>query len=83
MDKAQKAKIQTAIRRTNVLESLKDIGSGVTSSLNTDLLGGISKDLLEQILIDEARIKAFGDIHVGESLEFSDLLPDNIRKFKT
>mgnify|MGYP001566884002 FL=1 len=75
MDKAQKAKIQTAIRRTNVLESLKDIGSGVTSSLNTDLLGGISKDLLEQILNRRSpNKKAFGDIHVGESLEFSDLL---------
>ena len=75
MDKAQKAKIQTAIRRTNVLESLKDIGSGVTSSLNTDLLGGISKDLLEQILNRKSsNKKVSGDIHIGESLEFSDLL---------
>ncbi len=75
MDKAQKAKIQTAVRRTNVLESLKDIGSGVTSSLNTDLLGGISKDLLEQILNRKSpNKKASGDIHAGESLEFSDLL---------
>ena len=75
MDKAQKAKIQTAVRRTNVLESLKDIGSGVTSSLNTDLLGGISKDLLEQILNRKSpNKKVSGDIHIGESLEFSDLL---------
>lgn len=75
MDKAQKAKVQTAVRRTNVLESLKDIGSGVTSSLNTDLLGGISKDLLEQILNRKnPNKKASGDIHAGESLEFSDLL---------
>ncbi len=75
MDKAHKAKIQTAIRRTNVLESLKDIGSGVTSSLNTDLLGGISKDLLEQILNRRSpNKKVSGDIHAGESLEFSDLL---------
>ena len=75
MDKAQKAKVQAAVRRTNVLESLKDIGGGVTSSLNTDLLGGISKDLLEQILNRKSpNKKASGDIHAGESLEFSDLL---------
>ena len=75
MDKVQKAKIQTATRRTNVLESLKDIGSGVTSSINTDLLGGISKDLLEQILNRQSpNKKASGDIHAGESLEFADLL---------
>lgn len=75
MDKVQKAKIQTATRRTNVLESLKDIGSGVTSSINTDLLGGISKDLLEQILNRQSpNKKASGDIHAGESLKFSDLL---------
>lgn len=75
MDKAQKAKIQTSVRRANVLESLKDIGGGVASSLNTDLLGGISKDLLEQILNRKnPNKKASGDIHAGESLEFSDLL---------
>jgi len=75
MDKAQKTKVQTAARRTNVLESLKDIGSGVTSSLNTDLLGGISKDLLGQILNRKGPgKKTSGDIRVGESLEFSDLL---------
>lgn len=75
MDKAQKSKVQQTVRRTNVLESLKDIGSGVTSSLNTDLLGGISKDLLEQILYRRnPNKKTSGDIHAGESLEFSDLL---------
>lgn len=75
MDKAQKSKAQAAVRRTNVLESLKDIGSSVTSSLNTDLLGGVSKDLLEQILNRQNQNKkASGDIRAGESLEFSDLL---------
>lgn len=75
MDKAQKAKIQSAVRRTNVLESLKDIGSDVTSSINTDLLGGISKDLLEQILNRRSpNKKASGDIRAGESLELVDLL---------
>ncbi len=74
MDKAQKTKLQAAARRTNVIESLKDIGSGVTSSLNTDLLRGISKDLLEQILNrQDTNKKVSGDIHPGESLEFSDL----------
>lgn len=74
MDKAQKSKVQQAVRRANVLESLKDIGSGVTSSLNTDLLGGISKDVLEQILNRRSPSKKVsGDIHLGESLELSDL----------
>ncbi len=75
MDKAQKVKIQSQARRTNVLETLNDIGSGVTSTLNTDLLGGISKDLLEQILNRRSPLKkTSGDIRAGESLEFSDLL---------
>jgi hypothetical protein len=75
MDKAQKSKVRQAVRQANVLESLKDIGSGVKSSINTDLLGGISKDLLEQILRkSNPNKKASGDIHPGESLEFSDLI---------
>ncbi len=62
MDKAQKTKVQAAVRRANVLESLKDIGSGVTS------------DLLEQIINRRGpNKKASGDIRAGESLEFSDL----------
>jgi hypothetical protein len=75
MDKAQKSKVQTAQRRTNVLESLKDIGGGVASTLNTDLLGGISKDLLEQILNRQDKPKKqSADIHPGESLSFEDLI---------
>lgn len=74
MDKAQKSKIQTQARRTNVLESLKDIGGGVASTLNTDLLGGISKDLLQQILNRQDKPKKqSADIHPGESLSFEEL----------
>jgi len=63
MDKAQKAKIQAQIRKTNVLESFKDIGSGV------------SQDLLDQILgRPRLETKVSGEIKVGESLEFDELL---------
>jgi len=63
MDKAQKAKIQAQIRKTNVLESFKDIGSGV------------SRDLLDQILgRPRLETKVSGEIKVGEFLEFDELL---------
>lgn len=63
MDKAQKAKIQAQIRKTNVLESFKDIGTGV------------SRDLLDQLLGQpRPETKASAEIHPGESLEFGDLL---------
>ena len=62
MDKTQKAKVQAAVRRTNVLESLKDLG------------GGVSKDFLDQILNRESPKRASGDIYAGETLAFSDLL---------
>jgi len=75
MDKAQKAKIQAAIRKTNVLESLKDIGSGVTNSIKKDLLEDTSKNLIEQILGRGAYSpKRSGEIHAGESLQLTDLL---------
>jgi len=63
MDKAQKSKIQSQIRKTNVLESFKDIGSGV------------SRDLPDQILARPRLVtKASGEIRPGESLELNDLL---------
>jgi len=75
MDKAQKAKIQAAVRKTNVLESLKDIGSGVTNSIKKDLLEDTSKNLIEQILGRGAYSpKRSGEIHAGESLQLTDLL---------
>lgn len=62
MDKVQKSKIQNQIRKTNILESLKDIG------------GGVSRDLLDQILARPRLVnKASGEIRAGESLELNDL----------
>jgi hypothetical protein len=74
MDKAQKAKARDQARKTNVLESIKDLGSGVGGSIKEDLLKGVSKDFLDQILGRKQNKKASADIRAGESLEFNDLL---------
>lgn len=74
MDKVQKTKIQNQVRRTNVLESLKDLGGGVTNSVKEDLFKGISTDFLDQILGKNQNKKTSGEIRPGESLEFNELL---------
>ena len=74
MDTAQKQKNLKAIRRQNVLESLKDIGSGAAGSLKSDLLERGSKDLLDQIFGNRPNKKYSGDISVGESLEISEVI---------
>jgi len=74
MDKAQKQKNLKDIRRQNVLESLKDIGSGVTGSLKTDLFERGSKDIFDQILGNRPNKKYSGEISVGESLEIDEVI---------
>jgi hypothetical protein len=74
MDKGHKLKNLKAIRRQNVLESLKDIGSGTVGSLKRDLLEGGSKDLLDQIFGNRTNKKYSGEISVGESLKIDELI---------
>jgi len=74
MDTAQKQKNLKAIRRQNVLESLKDIGSGAAGSLKSDLFERGSKDFLDQIFGNRPNKKYSGDISVGESLEISEVI---------
>lgn len=74
MDKVQKTKIQNQVRRSNVLESLKDLGAGVTNSVKEDIFKGVSGDFLDQIFGKKTDKKVSGEIHPGESLEFNDLL---------
>ena len=74
MDKVQKQKTLKAIRRQNVLESLKDIGSGAAGSLKTDLFERGSKDFLNQIFGNRSGKKYSGEISVGESLEIDEVI---------
>jgi len=74
MDKAIKQKNLKAIRRQNVLESLKDIGSGAASSIKSDLLERGSKDFLDQIFGNRQNKKYSGEISVGESLEMDEVI---------
>jgi hypothetical protein len=74
MDKAQKQKTLKAIRKQNVLESLKDIGSGTAGSLKTDLFERGSQDFLDQIFGNRPSKKYSGEISVGESLEIDEVI---------
>jgi len=74
MDKSQKTKAQKVIRQTNVLESLKDIGSTTGQSLKRDLFEGGSEDLLKQLFGELPKSKRYsGEITPGESLNLSEV----------
>ena len=72
MDKAQKPKNLQNIRRSNVLESLKDIGGGTSQSLKSDLLKASSEQFLEQLFAREKK-KYTGELTPGETLELTEV----------
>ncbi|HJX59586.1 hypothetical protein A2V61_01495 [Candidatus Woesebacteria bacterium RBG_19FT_COMBO_47_8] len=72
MDKSQKPKNLQNIRRSNVLESLKDIGGGTSRSLKNDLLKASSEEFLQQLFGAEKQ-KYSGEITPGETLELTDV----------
>lgn len=66
-----KAKKPKKIKKQNMLESLKDVGSVTTKTLKKDLLADTSKDFVKQLLgIREPKAKVSGEMFPGESLEF-------------
>lgn len=70
----QKKKIQNMITRQNVLESLKDLGSGTTSQMG-DLFKDTGEDFFKQLLgMPLEQPKRSGDIKPGESFEMKDVL---------
>lgn len=74
MNKAQKTKTQKTIRRTNVLEALRDIGNSTADSLKKDVISESSKSILEQMFGQYPReSKHSGEINPGESLDFKEL----------
>lgn len=57
----------------NVLESIKDIGTGVPKSLKRDLIDGSAEDLFRQLLGTPPEKKFSGNITPGESLEMGEV----------
>lgn len=67
---SKKAKV--ALTRQNVLESLKDLGTGV-SAQTTDLLKGTSEDFLKELLgMTKPSAKKSGDLSPGESVQMNE-----------
>ncbi|MGA3292068.1 MAG: DUF5660 family protein [Candidatus Microgenomates bacterium] len=70
----QKKKAQAAITRQNVLESLKDLGSGTTNQAG-DLLKNTSEDFFRELLgFSNPQVKKSGELSAGESMQMSDVL---------
>ena len=70
MDVTNKGKFQKQLRRQNVLEALKDIGSGTVKAVKTDLLQGTSHEVMDQIFGFSEPKKIQAEFTPGESLEF-------------
>lgn len=69
-----KRKSQLQRTKQNVLESLKDLGSGATNQMG-DLLKGTSEDFFRELMgVPMAPPKRSGEIQMGESLEMSSML---------
>lgn len=73
MDKNQKLKNQKNLKRVNVLESLKDVGSSAQNSIKEDLLKGTSEEFFKQLFGAKREENYSGEIFPGESLEFNDV----------
>lgn len=73
MDKAQKGKGQKIITQRNVLESLKDLGTGTAKTIKKDLAEPSAEEFFRQLLGTKAEKKYSGEITPGESLELNEV----------
>jgi hypothetical protein len=73
MNSDQNQKSQKAIKRSSVLESLKDVGGSAGKTIKKDLVQGVSEEFINQLLGRKPEKKYSGDITPGESLEFEDV----------
>jgi len=73
MDKYQKGKGQKIITQRNVLESLKDLGTGTAKTVKRDLLEASGEDFFRQLLGTKAEKKYTGEITPGEALELNEV----------
>ena len=69
----QKKKTLTTVTRQNVLESLKDLGSGATNQAG-DLLKNTSEDFIRELMGIPRLQKKSGEIGVGESIQLSEVI---------
>lgn len=70
-----KKKAQQKITRQNVLESLKDLGAGVSDSITNDLLKATSQDFFGELIgIQKTQEKRSGDLSAGETLQMNQVL---------
>jgi len=70
----QKKRNQTQITRQNVLESLKDLGTG-TSIQAKDFLKSTSEDFFNELLgLTSPKVKRSGELSPGENIQISEVL---------
>lgn len=69
-----KKKNQQVITRQNVLESLKDLGTG-TSVQTKDLLKSTSEDFFKELLgLTSVKVKRSGELSAGQALDMNDVI---------
>lgn len=73
MNNNQNQKPQKTIKRSSVLESLKDVGGNTGKTIKKDLVQGVSEEFINQLLGRKPEKKYSGDITPGESVEFEDV----------
>jgi hypothetical protein len=59
---------------SNVIESLKDVGSGTVKSVKEDFINKIPTDVMDQLFGSNTAKNTSGEIIPGESLEFREVL---------
>jgi hypothetical protein len=80
MDKTQKQKVLTNIRRKNVLEAIKDIGDSTGDSIKRDLLKDSSRDIINQLLGNFEPKHRSGDLSLGQEIEMNDIYSGKIHE---
>ena len=73
MNNNQNQKPQKTIKRSSVLENLKDVGNNTSKVLKKDLAQGVSEEFINQLLGKRPGKKFSGEITPGESLEFEEV----------
>lgn len=74
---SKRAKAQKELRKANVLESFKDIGTSTGKTLTNDLFKETGKDFLKQLLgqrLAKQQKNYSGEVGMGESLEMDSVL---------
>src|SRR4030043_501414 len=69
-----KQKVFKNNKYSNVIESLKDVGSGTVKSVKEDFINKIPSDFMEQLFGSNMGKNTSGEIVPGESLEFREVL---------